>query len=188
MPKQKSALSRRTVLKGAAWSLPVIAVATAVPAHAASGEPTVIGGFHESSGFISSQTINASSMWVDCNGETNSNEYTGLPFTITVTVSYTGTPDFSLANSTLFGTDAVWSASTSSSTVVLTSVQTFVGCGGGQFLKGWNLLYNAGTAQPAANTISITATAVSADGRFEIEGLINDAQPGGAGPWVGPSA
>ncbi|WP_307362387.1 hypothetical protein [Microbacterium murale] len=33
---QPRAVSRRTVVKGAAWSLPIIAVATAVPAHAAS--------------------------------------------------------------------------------------------------------------------------------------------------------
>jgi hypothetical protein len=38
MSEPKSGLSRRTVLKGAAWSVPVVAVATAVPAYAASGD------------------------------------------------------------------------------------------------------------------------------------------------------
>lgn len=34
--RPKRTISRRTIVKGAAWSLPVIAAATAVPAYAAS--------------------------------------------------------------------------------------------------------------------------------------------------------
>jgi hypothetical protein len=50
-------ISRRTLVKGAAWSVPVIAAATAVPAHAASGavcpnitSPSVWGPFEVASG------------------------------------------------------------------------------------------------------------------------------------------
>lgn len=41
MPKNVSQLpsSRRSIIKGAAWSVPVVALATAAPAHAASGDP-----------------------------------------------------------------------------------------------------------------------------------------------------
>ncbi|UJP10780.1 hypothetical protein L2X99_03810 [Microbacterium sp. KUDC0406] len=39
MSEPKSGFSRRTVLKGAAWSVPVVAVATAVPLAAASEAP-----------------------------------------------------------------------------------------------------------------------------------------------------
>lgn len=42
-PPTESGLSRRTMLKGATWSLPVIAVAVASPAASASGD---IGAFH----------------------------------------------------------------------------------------------------------------------------------------------
>lgn len=38
---RRSSLSRRNVVKGAAWSLPVIAATVAVPAHAASGEANI---------------------------------------------------------------------------------------------------------------------------------------------------
>jgi len=39
---QESTTTRRTIAKGAAWAVPVIAVAAAVPAYAASGEPPPI--------------------------------------------------------------------------------------------------------------------------------------------------
>ena len=188
MTDVKSAPTRRTVLKGAAWSVPAIAVAATVPMAAASGEPVVIGGFHESSGHLHHLGASGSTMWVDCIGATNSNEYVGLDFVVTVTITYSGGTEFSLENAALSVTDGVWSSTSSARTMLLTSTQKFVGCGGGQYLKGWNVLFHAGAAQPDLNTIQITGSAVSTDGRYKIDGLINDVQPGGAGPWVGPTS
>ncbi|REJ04592.1 hypothetical protein DY023_14220 [Microbacterium bovistercoris] len=99
MPEQKSALSRRTVLKGAAWSVPVIAVATAAPARATSTDPTtepVLGTWRESSLAITQTSINASSPFVFCargaDGKPIYDEalWNNQPFEKTVTITYTG--------------------------------------------------------------------------------------------------
>ena len=39
MTEQTAGISRRTIAKGAAWAVPVVAVAAAAPAMAASGGP-----------------------------------------------------------------------------------------------------------------------------------------------------
>ena len=64
--------SRRTVVRGAAWSVPVIAIAAPIPAFAASYPPVVISGYTEAA---------------KCPGQSaggNSNEFTYI-FTFTTT-------------------------------------------------------------------------------------------------------
>jgi hypothetical protein len=80
--------SRRTVVRGAAWSVPVIAIAAPIPAFAASYPPVKITGYTEAA---------------KCPGQSaggNSNEFTYI-FTFTAT-SPNVTPDmFTVAGSTV---------------------------------------------------------------------------------------
>ena len=80
--------TRRTVVRGAAWTVPVIAVAAPVPAFAASYPPVIIQGYTEAA---------------KCPGQSaggNSNEFTYI-FTFTTTTPNVTADMFTVAGSTV---------------------------------------------------------------------------------------
>jgi len=176
-------LSRRTIVKGVAWSVPVIAVALAVPAATASGpgQPRSVGALVESSPNIKDTVLSASSSRVESCFPTDA---FSADFSLTATVTYAGgDPAFSLAGSTVASAGAVWRVvSATRSQVVMTATQR-VSCYAG--ITGFDLAYNAGGAVPALNTITLNISGVSLDGTRQIDNLVS-ALDGGA--VVGPRA
>lgn len=77
-------MTRRTIVKGAAWSVPVIAVATAAPLAAASGTGALA--FSPGPGVLNADNDNFTYTWVISNSSTT-DSITG-PFTITMNVPY----------------------------------------------------------------------------------------------------
>ncbi|MFE6994438.1 hypothetical protein ACFVAE_00605 [Microbacterium sp. NPDC057659] len=186
MTDPKSGVSRRTVLKGAAWSVPVVAVTTAVPAQAASGDVNV-GQFNESSANITNQTVSMSGMYVDCtDGQTSPMQQ---PYTATVTISYTGSnPDFTFVPTV--NQSPGWAMTVTDDQIVLTATQTPNGCGEGsaQF-PPIALSFNQSQADPGPDSISIQGVAVSEDGQYVISPLVDQTPCSptfGQSPIVGP--
>lgn len=82
-----SAISRRTIVKGAAWSVPVLMIANATPAFASSG-PISLGRILESSQNITGLNIGQSSMYLEGNDSIGAGSIQNVKFTITVTINY----------------------------------------------------------------------------------------------------
>ncbi len=183
MNEQQLAPTRRAVIKGAAWSVPVIAAAVAVPAHgAASGNPAhSVGSLVESSPNIKDTVLSASSSRVEsCFATDNFQQVT---FTLTATVKYDGSdPAFSLVNSTVRSAGNVWKvASATANEVRLTATQVIT-CYVG--ITGFDLSYNAGSAVPPLRSLTLNISGVSTDGTREIDGLVSAID--GYAPVVGP--
>lgn len=180
MTDVKSGLSRRTVIKGAAWSVPVIAVAAAAPMAAASAtSPTSVGSLVESSPNVKDGVLSASSSRVEACFPSDS---FSTPFNLVATVTFDNSdPAFSLAGSTVISAGNVWAvASRTATSVTLTATQTvtcFVG------ITGFELAYNAGSAVPPLNSLTLNISGVSTDGTRKIDGLISALD---SGPVVGP--
>ena len=179
MTDLKSGLSRRTVIKGAAWSVPVIAVAAASPMAAASTTPNSVGSLVESSPNVKDTVLSASSSRVESCFPANN---FSAPFNLIATITYDNSdPAFSLAGSTVTSAGGVWTvASRSATSVTLTATQTvtcFVG------ITGFDLAYNAGSAVPPLNSLTLNISGVSTDGTLKIDGLVSALD---GGPVVGP--
>jgi hypothetical protein len=180
MTDVKSGLSRRTVIKGAAWSVPVIAIAAAAPMAAASTTtPSSVGPLVESSPNVKDSVLSASSSRVEACFPSDT---FSTPFNLVATVTYDNSdPAFSLAGATVTSAGSVWTvASRTATSVTLTATQTvtcFVG------ITGFDLAYNAGSAVPPLNSLTLNISGVSTDGTRKIDGLISSLDNG---PVVGP--
>ncbi|MDR2320335.1 MAG: hypothetical protein LBE60_01660 [Microbacterium sp.] len=180
MTDVKSGLSRRTVIKGAAWSVPVIAIAAAAPMAAASTTtPSSVGPLVESSPNVKDSVLSASSSRVEACFPSDT---FSTPFNLVATVAYDNSdPAFSLAGATVTSAGSVWTvASRTATSVTLTATQTvtcFVG------ITGFDLAYNAGSAVPPLNSLTLNISGVSTDGTRKIDGLISSLDNG---PVVGP--
>ncbi|MFJ4166746.1 hypothetical protein ACIPY5_14430 [Microbacterium sp. NPDC089698] len=180
MTDVKSGLSRRTVIKGAAWSVPVIAIAAAAPMAAASTTtPSSVGPLVESSPNVKDSVLSASSSRVEACFPSDT---FSTPFNLVATVTYDNSdPAFSLAGATVTSAGNVWTvASRTATSVTLTATQTvtcFVG------ITGFDLAYNAGSAVPPLNSLTLNISGVSTDGTRKIDGLISSLDNG---PVVGP--
>ncbi|MGV2984046.1 hypothetical protein ACNPNP_10105 [Microbacterium sp. AGC85] len=183
MEEIKSSLSRRTLVKGAAWSIPVIAAAVATPLAAASNIPgggaLSVGSLVESSDNIRDTIASASSARVESCFP--SNMFT-KPFVLTATLTYDGSDSaFNLAGSTHVSAGSVWSVvSVTANVVTLTAVQT-VSCYAG--ITGFEIQYNAGVVPPL-NSLVINISGVSTDGEMKIDGLVSAVNA--LGPVQGP--
>ncbi|KJL32653.1 hypothetical protein [Microbacterium azadirachtae] len=181
MTDVKSGLSRRTVIKSAAWSVPVIAVAAAAPMAAASTttNPKSVGPLVESSPNVKDSVLSASSSRVEA---CFPNDTFSTPFNLIATVTFDNSdPAFSLAGATVTSAGNVWTvASRTATSVTLTATQT-VACYSG--ITGFDLAYNAGSAVPPLNSLTLNISGVSTDGTRKIDGLISSLDNG---PVVGP--
>lgn len=172
--------TRRAVLKGAAWSVPVIAAAVAVPARAASGTQESVGSLVESSDNIGDTQLAASSSRIEaCFPD---NDFRNMPFLLTATVSYSGDGDFSLAASSVTSSGGTWSIVSATATeVVLVSSQS-VSCFAG--ITGFELRYNVPGTVPELNSVHLNISGESTDGTLRIDGLVSAVH--GYGPVIGP--
>ncbi|MFC4137369.1 MULTISPECIES: hypothetical protein [unclassified Microbacterium] len=174
MPEQKSALSRRTVLKGAAWSLPVIAVATAVPAHAASGEPTTtpvsVGHLVESSDSVHDTNTRLSGARVEeCFPD---NPFSKM-FNLTATLTYAGDDDaFTLEHTTVTsGATPGWTLVQATRRTVTATATMTVSCYAG--ISGITFEYNLPLGVvPELESLTANISGVSIDGEMKIDGLV----------------
>ena len=82
--RTRGRMSRRTVIKGAAWSVPVIAAASALPAATASGTGTLV--FSPGPGVLNSDNDNFTYTWIISNS--SATDPISGPFTITFNVPY----------------------------------------------------------------------------------------------------
>ncbi|MDR6867845.1 hypothetical protein J2Y69_002453 [Microbacterium resistens] len=163
-------ITRRTIIKGAAWSVPVIATAVATPAATASvltGAHSV-GSLVESSPNIKDSVLSASSSRVE---SCFPNDMFRATFALTATVTYNGADEaFSLSRSSVTSAGAVWTVtSRSARQVTMTAVQ-MVGCYSG--ITGFDLAYNAG-AVPPLGSLTLNIAGVSADGTMKIDNLVS---------------
>lgn len=179
----EGAINRRSLVKGAAWSLPVIATAVAAPLASASGEDTAtsVGSLVESSDNIKSTTLSASSSRVEA---CFPNDSFSTSFNLTATVTYDGASQaFSLAGSTVASAGNVWTiVSRTANLVTLTATQT-VTCYVG--ITGFELEYhNPDGSYAPLDSITLNISGVSTDGTRKIDGLVSAIR--GYGPVVGP--
>ncbi|WDH77714.1 hypothetical protein PTQ19_09265 [Microbacterium esteraromaticum] len=186
---ENPALSRRTIVKGAAWSVPVIAAAVAVPMSAASGVvPRAIGPLVESSDNIKDGSAAMSAVWMetkDCATEPNGQYYPwNLKANFTATLTYNGAnPDFTLAGSTVLG--GVWSISSATKNqLTLVSTQNIT-CQVG--IQGFNVDYNLPPeVKPELRSLTLNVTGSGDDGKLQITGLISVRPDNYRQPVVGP--
>ncbi|MGN8026439.1 hypothetical protein [Microbacterium sp. 22242] len=82
--RTRGRMSRRTIIKGAAWSVPVIAAAAAVPTATASGTGTLV--FSPGPGALNSDNDNFTYTWTLTNSSTT--DPISGPFTIAFNVPY----------------------------------------------------------------------------------------------------
>lgn len=178
----RRAHSRRTVLRTAAWSLPVIAVAATVPHAAASGEETpVIGDFWESSIQIGKTKVAMSALFVDCAPGTTKSGWAGRPFDATIVIEYFGDNDmFSFLD--VVNTTHWVLARKAQHRLEFTSTMVVNGCGTGSLqFHALDITFNGGhekapVHEPGPNSIRVTATAIAQDGSFAVGSLL-DATP-----------
>lgn len=206
LTQQPSGISRRTLMKGAAWAVPAIAVVSAAPAYATSVPPAYTGALYESSPNVSTLSAALSSIFVPCKGGLTVSQGIELT-TMTATITYDGDdPNFTFVYSGFTGVnpddDGRWSiVSRTKNEVVLGLSKGYVlswaSCGVG--LAGFDLTYDySGTHNlptPASDTITVNATGTGkrvGDGAaITITGLV-DAQgypqndPNPTAPVVGP--
>lgn len=187
MTEESKGLSRRTLMKGAAWAVPVVAVAAAVPAYAASGQ-TVIGEFYESSANITNQTVNMSAFYINCTDGTTT-PWAGQPFTVTITISYTGSnADFTFDPTV--NQNPAWAMNVTPTQITLTTTATPQGCGtGATEFPAISLFFNPNNVDPGPDSISVQGSAVSQDGQYTVSPLIDTTPCSptyGQSPIVGP--
>ena len=181
MSENTSQLSRRTIVKGAAWSLPVIAIAAATPLAAASlPEPgTNLGPLYASSVDISSINLNIGALQFDCYpGMTSADQVTALVHEITLTS--TNSAPFDISNIIVQGLG--WSVvpGATATSVTIRHVATDSTCEG--FVQGPSIYFNGQVA--ATNSISVSAIAFNTD--FTVAPLM--IQPAsGTGSLHGPA-
>lgn len=185
MTDVKSGLSRRTAIKGAAWSVPVIAIAAAAPMAAASGQPTSVGSLVESSPNIKDTTLSASSSRVESCFATDN--FQNVTFNLTATVAWDGTadgvPGFTLAGSGVRSAGNVWRIVSATATLVTLASTQAVSCFSG--ITGFELDYNNVLgSQPGLKSMTLNISGVSADGTRKIDGLVSALD--GYTPVVGP--
>ncbi|MGF3055053.1 hypothetical protein [Microbacterium sp. YY-01] len=173
MPEHNTALSRRSVIKGAAWSVPVIAAAVAVPTAAASDDLEDVKTWYlvESSDAVHDGDTRLSAPYLDdC-------EYDGVTrptFNLVATLVYAGNnPDFTLEHTTVTA-PAAWNVSSVVATrnlVTVTGQHTF-GCREG--VPGIHFDYNLPpeAAKPELYSLTVDITGVSTDGSVQIGGLV----------------
>lgn len=158
-------LSRRTVVKGAAWSVPVLMFANAAPAFAASVSVD-LKGLRESSGAIFDTSLRMSTLYFATPGNDNT-KFINLKCTsLKVTIKYSGVAGFSLKDATVesempgFG----WSVDTDEDDTLVLSMDA----GGlayvyntSQGFGGFSITFtnNAKPDLPIPETGSITVTA-----------------------------
>jgi len=174
---------RRALLKGAAWSIPAVAVAIASPAASASGETQrVIGPFEESSPFVSSQAISMSGLWIPC-GDVPTSDWAGHVFDTTIQIRYSGAnPEFSFTGWTIVQNG--WSMTSTPTTLTLTISKAFTNCGpGAGQLPAIYVTGNPFQQDPGAGTITVDGMAIDRDGPFMVQGLLNSQTDR---PIVGP--
>ncbi|MBS1697544.1 MAG: hypothetical protein JST25_03980 [Actinobacteria bacterium] len=181
MTDVKSGLSRRTVIKGAAWSVPVIAAAATVPMAAASGD-NVIGTWRESSLAITQTAIAASSPFVFCARDAAGHPvydqalWASQPFKKTVTITYTGANDaFTFVGATTTSFYTIASVSQKSITLTHTDMNG-TACSTG--FSGFNLYFNsvgAGSPVPIAEIepLSLLITASATAGDYVVNDIID---------------
>ncbi|MEV4775109.1 hypothetical protein [Microbacterium sp. LWO13-1.2] len=181
MVDNKSQLSRRTVVKGAAWSIPVIAVAASMPLAAASLPEvgTNLGPLYASSVDISSINVNIGALQFDCYpGMTSADIVTALVHEITLTS--TNAAPFDISNLIVQGLGWTVVAGATATSVTIRHVATDSTCEG--FVQGPSLYFNGQVA--ATNSITVSALAYNAD--FTVAPLM--IQPAsGTGALVGPA-
>lgn len=188
MSENNVGVSRRTLVKGAAWAVPVIAAAVAVPANAAAtgSSRTNVGNLVESSPQVSDTNTRLSAARVEaCFSDPEKAFPAGTVFELTATLTYSGSlADFTLANTTIeSAVPGFWklvSATVNQVTVRATGAVTcYVG------LPALNYEYNVpGTVPPELNTLYANITGVSVDGVYEIGALTNAIGEGQ--PVIGP--
>lgn len=182
-PVQHVQLARRTIVKGAAWSMPVIAGAVVVPGAAASvpERPVIVGTFVTRGTVFGEHTMTSSS-----GVRLERCEPTMEPtvFILTATIDYIGPAGgFSLAGVALMpgvpGNDRWSFVSRRPEQVVLTSTQV-ISCRS-QF-AGFGLTYNRTSTPPPTNGLWLNVTGRTADNAFTIDGLRGGADE----PIIGP--
>lgn len=137
------------MVKGAAWSVPVIAAAVAAPMSAASGD-NIIGVWRESSLNITQTSINMSSPFIHCARNSDGTPvydpqlWSSQPFEKTVTITYTGdNENFTFIGSTTSGHYAISEVSQYSITMTHTDPNG-TACSSG--FTGLNLYFNSTSA------------------------------------------
>lgn len=167
MDVTKSAgLSRRTIVKGAAWSVPVIAAAVAVPMAAASTDPLDLGNLWTSSAAVNAINISTGSFEI----VTQDNPIGSLNGAITtVTITYTpvdGNP-FSLLEPSLVQQGFYTLMSRSATTLVYQYGP--IDARPGYVAPGINLSWSPAVSAPDMS-LEITATVTTAEG-YHASGL-----------------
>lgn len=178
---KKTGLSRRTIVKGAAWSVPVIAAAVAVPMAAASGEDPLFNGvLLVSSSDIS--PINATFGSFELTPQNVSHE--AIPDVVTtVTLTYSGPAGFDFLAATVVAPWTVVEKTANTLTVVTPPRQVH---NGGYAADGLSI-YFGGKSAATVNSITATASTSSASTGFYNTGLaINPFE--GTGSVTGPTA
>lgn len=181
---ENSALSRRTIVKGAAWSVPVIAAAVAVPMSAASTTPGTrsVGSLVESSDAVHETNTRLSSARVE---ECFPNDMFSKTFDLTATLTYAGSaPGFTLRGTTIqSGVPGFWNVVSATDTVVTVTARGTVSCYTG--IPALTFQYNLPLGVvPGARTLTANISGVSTDGTLRIDGLI--AAVHSREPVVGP--
>lgn len=177
----KAGISRRTLVKGAAWSVPVIAAAVAVPARAASGDdPLLLGQLLVSSSDISQ--INA----VFGSFELTPQDVVHPAFTdmvVTVTLTYDGPEGFDFLASTV---SAPWKIATPRTPNTFTVYTDPRAVNNGGFAVDSLNIYFGGKSCNTLNAITASAATLSASTGYYNSGLaINPFQ--GTGSVQGPT-
>jgi len=177
METSTSQISRRTVVKGAAWSVPVIAAAVAAPMAVASApinpnEVPSIGKLVESSDGLFPNRYAGSALRPDCNDNT-----WGEHFTFTMVISYVGgDPGFSMKNAAASGSWTLVAASEKSVTLTFSAL---VYCNSG--IAGADVNFNS-PVEAGVDTISVQAWAVNDANTKRFEALVNASGQAVLGP------
>lgn len=179
--ENKAGLSRRTVLKGAAWSVPVVAAAVAVPMAAASHEGHNLGNLLVSSSDISS--INATFGSFELTPQNVFHE--AIPDVVTtVTLTYSGpAEDFNFLSATVFAPWVVAEQTANIFTVVSPPRQV----NNGGYAVDSLSIYFGGQSASTLHSITATASTFSESTGFYNSGLaINPYE--GTGSVTGPTS
>lgn len=178
---EKSGVSRRTVIKGAAWSVPVIAAAVAVPMAAASETPTTtprsVGYIVESSDAISDTSIRVSSARLE---DPKANEeipaHKAKPFNTEMSFTYVGgDAGFSFLSTTLAPGTSAWKIDAAQTTATRIVFKSTAPMQLGYYLSLPPLMANFNLpvgVKPFVNSISTGFSATSVDGKHQIDGIV----------------
>lgn len=169
-------LTRRSIVKGAAWSVPVIAAAVAAPITSASGDP-IRAEWRESSLAISQSSINAATPFMHCVGWTEGSDFDKdwkhKPFKKTVVITYTGDNDDFTFEGAYTTSHYIITEITKRSVTMTHTDAIGPGCHSG--FTGFNLFFNGPEGMPTHeiedDSIKIEATGVALD--FIVEDIID---------------